>query len=170
VPAPPLLRIYLNDHLAGATAGTALARRCLSRNRSGPLGDFLTRLVREIEEDRASLRDVMRRVGARQNPAKRAAARMLERAGLAKLNGSLTSYTPLSRLVELEGLSAGVEAKRLLWLSLRAALGSDPRLADIDLERLAERARSQREGLEEHRIAAAEQALAAGSVSRAGKV
>jgi hypothetical protein len=161
VAGPTLLRIYLNDHLAGATAGLALARRCLSRNRSGALGDFLRELVREIEEDRHALEEVMRRVGARRNPAKRAAARLLERAGLAKLNGRLTGYSDLSRLLELEGLSAGVEAKRLLWISLRATLGSDPRLAGLDFDRLAERARRQRERLEEHRLAAAERALAA---------
>jgi hypothetical protein len=161
VPAPPLLRIYLNDHLAGAAAGLALAKRSLSRNPAGPLGDFLRTLVREIEEDRRSLEDVMRRVGARPNPVKIAGARLLERVGLAKLNGSVTGYSDLSRLLELEGLSAGIEAKRLLWLSLRSAVASHPPLASVDFDGLAERARAQREGLEEHRRAAAERALAA---------
>ena len=32
-----------------------------------------------------------------------------EKAGRLKLNGSLLTYSPLSRLVELEGLSLGVE-------------------------------------------------------------
>jgi hypothetical protein len=31
------LRIYLNDHLAGASAGEALAKRCLSNNQGTPL-------------------------------------------------------------------------------------------------------------------------------------
>jgi hypothetical protein len=162
VPAPTALRIYLNDHLAGSAAGLALAKRCLSRNPSGPLGDFLRELVREIEEDQRALDDVMKRLDARQNPVKVVAARLLERAGLAKLNGSVTRYTDLSRLLELEGLSAGVEAKRLLWISLNSTVATDSRLGGIDFERLIERARTQRDGLEEHRRAAAERALAAG--------
>ena len=43
-----LLRIYLNDHLAGSVAGTALARRALASNRGTPLGDHLERLAREV--------------------------------------------------------------------------------------------------------------------------
>ncbi len=38
-----LLATYLNDHLAGATAGRALARRAASNNRDSPLGQFLAR-------------------------------------------------------------------------------------------------------------------------------
>ena len=123
VPAPPLLRIYLNDHLAGSAAGLAVAKRCHSRNRSGPLGDFLADLVRQIREDQRSLKDVMRLVDAPVNPAKLAAARLLERVGLLKLNGRVTGYSDLSRLLELEGLAAGIEAKGCLWRSLRATMG-----------------------------------------------
>jgi hypothetical protein len=159
VAVPTLLRIYLNDHLAGSSAGLALAKRCLSRNSSGPLGDFLRELVRQIAEDRRSLEDVMRRLDARQNPLKLAAARLAERAGLAKLNGRMTGYSDLSRLLELEGLCVGVEAKQMLWLSLRSTVASDRRLADVDFDRLAERAGAQRAGLEEHRLASARRAL-----------
>jgi hypothetical protein len=159
VTAPPLLRIYLNDHLAGSAAGLALAKRCHSRNRAGPLGDVLADLVHQIEEDRRSLADVMRRLGAPQNPGKLVAARLLERVGLLKLNGSLTGYSDLSRLLELEGLSAGIEAKGLLWSTLRATMASDPRLGGLDLDRLVERAKRQREELEPHRLEAAARAL-----------
>jgi hypothetical protein len=31
-----LMGIYLNDHLAGAAAGTELARRCLRHNMASP--------------------------------------------------------------------------------------------------------------------------------------
>jgi hypothetical protein len=47
-----LLAIYLNDHLAGATAGLELARRARGSNRDTELGEFLERLTGEIEEDR----------------------------------------------------------------------------------------------------------------------
>jgi hypothetical protein len=161
VPAPPLLRIYLNDHLAGSTAGLAVAKRCHSRNRSGALGDFLADLVRQIGEDQLSLKDVMRRLDAPHNPAKLVAARLLERVGLLKLNGRVTGYSDLSRLLELEGLAAGIEAKGCLWRALRATMASDPRLTGVDLDRLVERADRQREEVEPHRLAAAARALAA---------
>ena len=159
--APTLLRIYLNDHLAGATAGLAVARRCLARNEQGPLGDFLRLFVRELEQDRTTLKEAMRLLGAPQNPLKQAAGLLAERVGLLKFNGQLTGYSDLSRLLELEALSVGVEGKLSLWRSLSATVASDDRLAPIDLDRLIERARAQREGLEEHRLAAAGRALAA---------
>src|ERR687891_2864563 len=69
-----LLSIYLNDHLAGAIAGTELARRALHNNRQTPLAAGLQRIVEEIEEDRRSLESLMDRVGATRNPLKAVAA------------------------------------------------------------------------------------------------
>jgi hypothetical protein len=166
VAAPPLLRIYLNDHLAGATAGLAVARRCQGRNSSGPLGAFLADLTQQISEDRQSLEEVMRRLDAPANPAKIALARLLERAGLLKLNGSLTRYTDLSRLLELEALVAGVKAKHSMWRALRLTVASDPRLASVDFDRLVERAETQLAALEEHHAEAA--ALAFGGSRQQG--
>lgn len=157
--APPLLRIYLNDHLAGATAGLAVARRCHARNRSGALGAFLADLVQQIAEDRRSLEDVMRRLDVPVNPAKLALARVLERVGLLKLNGSLTGYTDLSRVLELEALVAGVKAKHSLWQALRRTVASDPRLAGVDFGRLVQRAETQLAALEERHAQAAAQAF-----------
>jgi hypothetical protein len=145
-----LLRIYLNDHLAGAGMGLALARRTLRNNREGELGEFLRRLVREIEEDRATLLDVMRALGVPRNPVKEPAARALEVVGRLKLNGRLRGYSPLSRVLELEGLCLGVEGKRALWRSLQATGRSIP----SDLDALAERAQHQLEELERHQVEA----------------
>ena len=39
-----------------------------------------------------------------------------EKAGRLKLNGHLTSYSPQSRVIELEGLVVGVTGKRCLWV------------------------------------------------------
>jgi hypothetical protein len=72
-----------------------------------------------------------------------------------KLNGQLRGYSDLSRVVELESLCAGVDAKRSLWISLKALQGSDSRLSEFDFDALESRARRQREELEEHRRAAA---------------
>jgi hypothetical protein len=153
------LPIYLNDHLAGATAGRELTRRALAENTGTDLGAFLRELLVEIEEDRATLVDVMKRLGIRQSVLKIASAWTLEKAGRLKLNGQVRGYSPLSRVVELEGLTGGIGAKRGLWLALRDIRDRDQRLRDIDFDALAERARSQRERLEPYLLAADREAF-----------
>ena len=50
-----LLGIYLNDHLAGATAGTELARRMARSHRGQEESGPLNRLAAEIAQDRSAL-------------------------------------------------------------------------------------------------------------------
>ena len=92
-----LLAIYLNDHLAGSTAGVELARRARSANEGTELGQLLDRLVREIEEDRDTLGAVMDAVGAGRDRFKKTAAWVGEKAGRLKLNGQLTGAWSWSR-------------------------------------------------------------------------
>jgi hypothetical protein len=153
------LPIYLNDHLAGATLGVELARRTLAENEATDVGVFLRGLLVEIEEDRDTLVQLMNTLGIARSRVKVAAAWTAEKVGRLKLNGQLRGYSPLSRLVELEGLATGIEGKRALWLALAAVGDRDLRLRDTDFDALAERARSQRERLEPHRLAAALEAL-----------
>ena len=153
------LSIYLNDHLGGATAGVNLARRLADHNKGTEYGPALERIAREIEEDVASLREVMARFGVDEDRVKQAGALVVERIGRLKLNGQLTGYSPLSRLVELEGLMLGVTGKRALWLSLFGSYRADPRLKGVDLSGLQERANSQRAELERMRRNAAREAL-----------
>ena len=155
--AGKFLRIYLNDHDAAATAGLELARRCWRENESGELGAFLAGFTRELEEDRASLGRLMESHGIAKSGLKRTAAVVLERVGRLKPNGQLTGYSELSRLLELEGLTALVEAKASLWRNLRESEVAAP--SDVDLQRLCERAERQRSALEPHRLAASRRAL-----------
>ena len=145
------LPIYLNDHLAGATLGVELARRASNENAEGELGDVLRWLVRQLVEDRAALVAILRAHG-RQSLGKVAGAWVAEKAGRLKPNGHLTTYSPLSRLVELEGLCTGIEAKLALWRALEAA-------GVADVGHLIARAEEQRDRLEPHRLAAARTAL-----------
>ena len=154
------LAIYLSDHLAAATAGLELVRRAASSNRSNDYGRVLEELAEEIDGDRETLKDVMKRLSVEPDRAKLAAAWASEKVGRLKLNGQLRGYSPLSRLVELEGLSVGVEGKLALWQALRRRFGEDPRLRGVDLDELIDRARSQRRRLERQRQRAAEEALA----------
>jgi hypothetical protein len=154
------LSIYLNDHLAGATAGVELARRAAASNRSTGYGPVLAKLAEEIEEDRQTLLDLMQRLSVSPDRVKMLLSWSAEKAGRLKLNGQLVGYSPLSRLEELEFLAVGVEGKLALWQALRHTHGGDPRLRGIGLQNLIERARSQRRRLERQRRRAAEEALA----------
>jgi hypothetical protein len=149
------LPIYLNDHLVGATVGVELVKRTLAENEDSELGSFLRDLRDELIEDRNALLSVMRDLGVASSRAKIAAGWTFEKLGRLKLNGEIRNYSPLSRLVELEGLAAGIEGKRAMWLALLEIRDLDERLRDTPLEELAERARSQHERLEPHRAAAA---------------
>lgn len=146
------LPIYLNDHLAGATLGVELARRACRSNEGSELGGFLDWLARQLAEDRSALVALMQRHGVRQSLGKVAGAWAAEKVGRLKLNGHVTAYSPLSRLLELEGLAAGIEAKQALWVALQEC-GVE------DTQALIDRATEQRERLEPHRAAAARAAL-----------
>ena len=152
---------YLNDHLAGSTVGRELSKRAAGENRGTPLGDFLEQLHAEIVEDRRTLLDVMEALDVGEDRVKTIAARAGERIGRLKPNGNLLSYSPLSRVVELEGLCLGVHGKRSLWRSLQEL--DDERLAAFDFVALEARAERQREELETHRLEAARTAFAASS-------
>ncbi|MCC5948417.1 MAG: hypothetical protein JJT89_08155 [Nitriliruptoraceae bacterium] len=152
--APPdhLVRIYLEDHLTGATAGRELARRTLRSNRGTPYEAELRTLAREIDGEIEDLRRVIAHRGGRWTvvPAvKIVAALAAERLGRLKLNGQLRGYSPLSRLVELEGLTAAVQGKRSLWRSLQTLVGSDALPEGLELGRLIEQATAQLTALTE---------------------
>jgi len=154
------LASYLNDHLAGAVAGHELACRAAASNRGNQYGTALEEIVHEIEADAEALKDVMDRLGVEPDRVKLALGWAGEKVGRLKLNGQVLGYSPLSRLVELEGLVLGVTGKVALWNGLRRVLGDDdPRLRGISFEQLGDRARKQRRALEQLRRKAAVEAL-----------
>jgi hypothetical protein len=162
-----LLAIYLQDHLAGATMGVELARRARDQNRDSELGDFLAALAQEIEEDRDELREIMRELGVADDVLKVVAAWTGEKLGRLKLNGRLTSYSPLSRVVELEGLIAGVAGKLSMWQAFRLMAEYEGRFDAARYDRLAARAERQLDGLREHHGYVAAEAFGVSAESRA---
>jgi hypothetical protein len=156
-----LLAIYLQDHLAAATTGVELARRARGSNEGTEYGDFLGQLERDITEDREALRAVMTRLEVSEDRAKIAAGWAAEKTGRLKLNGRLTGYSPLSRVVELEALMAGVTGKLAGWRALRRLAEHDERLDPVELDRLIARAERQLSSLAEHHRSAADEALTA---------
>ena len=153
------LGIYLNDHLAGSTAGVELARRARGANEGSEYGDVLDRIVREIDEDREALKRLMEALEIKRDRPKVAAGWVAEKVGRLKPNGQLTGYSPLSRLIELEGLALGISGKLSLWEALREVAAEDARLAGDELARLSERAERQRAEVWRLRQRAAGEAL-----------
>jgi len=153
------LATYLNDHLSGSASGRELARRALQSNRGNEYGVVLEDVTRQIEEDVETLLRLMAALDVKPDRIKEALGWTAEKLGRLKLNGQLLGYSPLSRMIELEGLMLGISGKLGLWQALQVALGDDPRLADFDLEQLEERARQQRQAVERLRRRAAVEAL-----------
>ncbi len=149
------LPIYLNDHLAGATVGVELARRIEAGNQGIEAFAVALRQVRaEIETDRETLEGVLERLDVSRSPVKPHAAWLLERLGRLKPNGHLRGYSPLSRVLELEGLRMGIVGKAELWRTL-SGLGLSQR-AGVDFDALAGRADEQQKTVSElHQIAVA---------------
>ena len=164
--ADRLLDIYLADHLAGSSGGTALAFRIAKENEGSDLGRAMTQIAQAIEEDQRSLERIMQRVGARKRRWRQAGAWLGEKAARLKPNGRVVGYSPLSRLLELEGMIMGVTGKLELWRSLLSVEAGDTRLDRGELESLEKRAEDQRARLEALHDAAAPEALAPGAAAR----
>lgn len=151
------LGIYLNDHLAMYAGAGELVDRSLQSNTETPLGEFLQRVLDSVKEDRRALEALMEEREVTHNWAKTSGAWLAERVGRLKLNGELKGYSPLSRLVEIEGIGLALEAKRAFWSTLSEVGISSAGGRSTD--ELASHSRSQIEQLEPHRRAAAKEAL-----------
>jgi hypothetical protein len=127
-----LLAIYLNDHLAASTGGLELGRRTLGSNRGNDFGEYLEKLVPRLEHQRATLLEV-------------------------KPNGRLRSYSPLSRVVELEILALGSQGRLGLWRTLDQLRHET--LSGFDFAALAHETEQQIDQLDTERRRAAAQAF-----------
>lgn len=151
MPSNKLLGTYLNDHLAGATAGVELAEKLSSEYASTTHGSFLSELARDIKQDHVTLEGVIDRLGIEKDPIKDTAGWVMEKISRIKLSDTLTGDADLKRLLEFETLSIGIEGKRLMWRALKEVSDDYAELAAADLDGLVKRAESQRATLEEHR-------------------
>jgi hypothetical protein len=160
---PDLLRLYMQDHFTGAMGGVALARRTSANNAGTPYGDDLAEIANEIEQDRESLAAIMDCFEVAPDRLKGALALVAERAGRLKLNGALLRRSPLSTIMELEGLQVGVHGKAAGWRALREVAEFDSRLSAGALDELIARAEDQSSRLERIRLRAAQDIFASGS-------
>ena len=153
-----MIGIYLNDHLAGSVMGSRLANRIARQNEGNEYGTKVADIAREIEEDKATLHELMNRLGIGEQRARMAMAWAAEKAMRLKPNGNLFRYSPLSRVLELETLTIGITGKLELWRSMEAVDNGNG-IPGFDFSQLARRAEAQRDVIEDVRVRAAQEAL-----------
>jgi hypothetical protein len=152
------LKVYLNDHLAGAAAALALLAQLEEAHSGTALQGSLTQVRTEIEKDRDELKKLMSRLQVPESRPRQAMAWISEKFAELKLRIDDRSKGALRLLEALEALALGIEGKRALWGSLRTVAETVP-LGDIDLGRLERRAEEQRSQVEALRLQAAKAAL-----------
>ena len=152
------LATYLHDHLAGAAAAIDLLEALRDEYQGEPLGSFAAGLLADIVEDEAVLRRrVTESTGASRGALKQAAAWLGEKASRAKFQRQTAGE--FGTFQALEVLALGILGKLALWQALAAIAPADPRLAGLDLDALADRARDQHARAERERLILAVRAL-----------
>jgi hypothetical protein len=153
-----VLTTYLNDHLAGSVAALELLDHMISLDQgSGRVA--LTELRAQVEQDQKVLQGLLRELGARESPVRKAAAWFTEKLGQAKLKFDDPGDGDLRMLEALEALGLGIQGKLGLWRALVAVAGRVPQVGALDLQRLQQRATDQFERVEALRIPVARSAL-----------
>lgn len=152
------LQTYLEDHLALTVGELEFAERCRASNQDSALGEFLQVFIGEVTQQQATLRNLMHAAGEAdgiESKVKQCAAWFAEKVGRLKLNDSLLSYSPLSRVVELETLAAAAQERAAMWDSLAAIEPAEPRFAAFDLTNLRDVSLRHRDQLDDFRRQAA---------------
>ena len=150
---------YLNDHLGGATGACEIARNAVEKFATTPHRNFLSGFLTHVDEDRATLEEMIGALGGAPNPVKQAGAWLMEKVSRIKLSPGGTGSEEMSALLTLETLCIGVEGKICLWTALQQIAADTEELNAFDLGDLLTRAKSQRDGLEQERLVAAKAAL-----------
>lgn len=145
--AQRLLRLYVRDHDGASAGGVRLVHRCHQSNRGTAFESGLAELDTAIRQDRAELSKILQQLRVRPSRPRQALAWCAATAGGLKLNGHLLTYSPLSRVVEIEALSAAVTAKLCLWTALADLSTTDGRLDESTINRLQHDARTQLDSL-----------------------
>jgi hypothetical protein len=158
------LHVYLNDHLAGATAGVDLVTSAAERH-DGELGEFFQQLADDIRGDFNTLTTLIAQLDAHASGAKEAFAKIGSEISQSKFSGESVDDPEFGTFLTLETLSIGVEGKCCMWKALRCVEGDISALAGFDIDALIERAQSQRDRIEGKRLELAGTALTGSQVS-----
>lgn len=158
------LHVYLNDHLAGATAGTDLVKQAAEQHEGTEIGEFFATLSDEIGADYNTLTVLIDRLGVDTDPTKDKIAALGIKITEPKFSGDTVGSADFGAFITLETLSIGVEGKLCMWKALKVIEGEVPELADTSLDTLIERAGDQRSRIEDKRLQWALRALSGSPV------
>lgn len=151
------LDTYLNDHIAGATAGRNLAKMAAQEHQTDEHGPFFSEIYAAIEADYGTLQQLASALGVDESAGKTALAEV----GSKLMGPKFTAGDDddLNAFVTLETLSIGVEGKVCMWKALKTVAADYPAFGNFDVDALLASAISQREKLEEQRQKIAPRAL-----------
>jgi hypothetical protein len=135
------LKTYLNDHRAGASAGTDLARRIWRTHRSGEWGPQLAQVFESIRNEKDLLDEVRAILGVAGGQVRRAAALIVSQASRLKMGGGSDDFP--STVAEIEVLMSGIQAKQRLWCALGVLAQSRPELVGFDFRALEQQSAEQ---------------------------
>jgi hypothetical protein len=162
------IAVYMNDHLGGAMLGADLAQQIEEMSEGTPLGELMSRLAPQIEDDRQTLTDLMERMDISRNPVKQATSWVAEKAARVKFAGATPGGdAELGTFMALETLTLGVEGKASMWRVLQGLKADYPVLADTDLDALLDGATVQHDQLERERVAFGQRLMASQEVAGA---
>lgn len=149
--------IYVNDHLAMVAGELDLAQRISRHAKDQALRDFLAEYVSVVRTQQNAMRQILKSRKGREGFLKATLVRGMEKLGRFKPNGHLLTESPLTKVVELEGLMLAADARGLFWGTVRSLRlnvnGFDPREMRSTTE-------EQRSGLDFYRQLAIQQGLA----------
>lgn len=138
-----VLSKYLQSHLIAAHAGKRVFVEAAEVWAGSPYETDFARLAKEIDEDFSELERITRGLGMEPPLYKKATGWISGQA--ARLDPLNPAHAPAGHpgQLELESLITAVTAKSLLWETLLMLSDDDPRIDEMQIERLHDRALEQ---------------------------
>jgi hypothetical protein len=155
------LASYLNDHLAGSVGALELLDRLTNIYEGKPLERFFRDLRNEIDADQETLKELIEKLGQKENTVRKAGAWIVEKLSRAKIQPGESCEGEMGLFLALEGLALGITGKRSLWRALATASETAPRLRGPDYPTLEKRAVEQHDRVEAKRLAVAREVFQA---------
>jgi hypothetical protein len=157
------LDTYLNDHIAGATAGTNLAKIAAEEHQTDAHGPFFSEIYSDISKDFGTLKDLATALGVEESAGKGALAEIGSKMMAPKFTAG--EDDELNAFVTLETLSIGIEGKVCMWKALKTVENEYAGFENFDIDALLARAEEQRAKIEAQRQKIAPQALTHSAVN-----
>jgi hypothetical protein len=151
------LAVYLHDHLAGSRFAVELLDKLATEFAGTASGNIARELLEQVTTDRATLQQLIAKVGKASADLDDALGWIAERLSRIKLKHD--DPAGIGAFEAFETISLGILGKRALWEALQVRQNSDSRIAGLDYDALMDRAQHQFEQANQHRLALVHEAL-----------